>query len=423
VPDEIAKELAPKLTAGEQVDGWATLNLSDQWVVEYYTGIPPGQAGQRLTLAPGQYTMRVGFSFSNSTASAVPVSGPLTIEILPPVPVTTGKAAPAAPGPWRAQATWRPHGPDGLRYLAVAPDNKHLYTADKDGVTRWDLSGPEPKAEQKVGYTMDGLQFAGLDRDGLPLLLRQSIRHQPNEGTTDLTVLRLPDMGDNAKPQFAVPTDTVREWAVRPDGKVLALGFARWDSVRLVDVGTGKDRTLEAPKGKRDELAFLHRLLFSRDGKWLVGLGSNEYPVKGLMNGVVVCWDAESGKVVWQSEEAEGQGAGVLSADGRTLVTGWRLGKVATVWDRATGKKLREIPTNGAEAIGVSRDGKTVAIGTHAEGVAREPVLEIWDLTEKTVGQRVPAPATIKLISVREDGRAFATADLSGEVRWWVREK
>jgi WD40 repeat protein len=305
----------------------------------------------------------------------------------------------------------------------VAPDDRHLYTADKDGVTLWDVSGPEPKAEQKVGYTIDGLQFAGLDRDGLPLLLRQSVRRQPNEAITDLTVLRLPDMGENVKPQFAVPTDTVRQWAVRRDGKVLALGSAWWDSVRLVDLGTGKDRTLERPKGSRDQLAFLHRLMFSRDGKTLVGLGSNEYPVTGRMNGLVVCWDAESGKVVWQVAEAEGQGAGALSADGRTLVTGWRLGKVATVWHLATGKKLREIPTNGAEAIGLSADGKTVVIGTYTEGAAREPILEIWDLAGKTNGQRLSVPTNVRFVSVRDDGRAFAAADVNGAVGWWVREK
>ena len=41
IPDEVGKVLAPTLTAGEQVDGWATLNWSDGWFVEYYTGFPP----------------------------------------------------------------------------------------------------------------------------------------------------------------------------------------------------------------------------------------------------------------------------------------------------------------------------------------------------------------------------------------------
>jgi WD40 repeat protein len=164
-------------------------------------------------------------------------------------------------------------------------------------------------------------------------------------------------------------------------------------------------------------------LLFSRDGKTLIGLGSNEYPVTGKMNGLVVRWDAETGRVRWKSQESEGQPVGALTADGKTLVTGWRLGNVFTVWDLATGTKLREIPTNGAEGIGVSADGKTVAIGTHTEEIARQPVLEIWDLAGKTVGQRVPVPAAVRSISFRDDGRAFATADINGEVRWWVREK
>jgi hypothetical protein len=31
--------------------------------------------------------------------------------------------------------------------------------------------------------------------------------------------------------------------------------------------------------------------------------------------------------------------------------------------------------------------------------------------------------ADIQFVSFRDDGRAFATADATGEVRWWVREK
>ena len=132
VPDEEGKVLAPTLTAGEQVDGWATLNLSDQWVVEYYTGIPPGQAGQRLIALPGQAHVRVGFSFSNPTASAVPVSGQLEIEVLPPVPA--GKAAP----PGTAAGGRRPPGPrTGPAACGTWPLHRTTSTCTRPARTVW----------------------------------------------------------------------------------------------------------------------------------------------------------------------------------------------------------------------------------------------------------------------------------------------
>src|SRR5205823_2374244 len=132
-------------------------------------------------------------------------------------PAPSGKADPAPAGNWRSKSAWTPHEVNGLRYLAVAPDDKHLYTAGKDGVSLWDLSGPEPKAEQKVAYTTQGLGMVGLDADGYPLLVRRLDRPQLRGALTDLTVLRLPDMDENRPPTVTVDADQVRLWAVSPD--------------------------------------------------------------------------------------------------------------------------------------------------------------------------------------------------------------
>ena len=397
------------LAAGQEVAPWTMVRLDGTWVAEKTD--PP----VALVLKPGKHTLRVEYAFqSDSTKppTAGPVSGPLEVEVLPEPVVDIG---------WRAEKTWKPF--DGARVEDLAaPIDSHLFTVGTDRLTLWDLSGKEPKAEQKVGYTIGGLAFAGLDGDGLPLLLRRLKRPHPMGNAVDLTVLRLPDMGEDSKPQFSVTADAVRYWAVRPDGKMLAVVLSGWNDVRLVDVGTGKDRVLEAPKQAKDRPAFPHRLLFSPDGKLLIGLGSNDYPVSKWMNGLVVCWNAETGKIVWQAEEPDGQSVGAVSRDGRVLVTGGRLGRTVNVWDLATGKKRRELPADGVTAIGVSPDGQTVVVGSFTDTDPRIPVLEVWNLNDKA-GARLSVPAALHAIRFAADGRAFATADQNGEVRSWVREK
>jgi hypothetical protein len=422
LPDELGKGLVPTLTAGEQVDGWAALNLSDGWFVEYYTGIPPGQAGGRLTLSPGKHKVRVGFSFSNPKSSAVPTSGPLEIEVLP--PVATGKAPPPAGTGWHSKAAWTPYEINGLRHLAVAPDDKHLFTEGKDGVTLWDLSGREPKAEQKVAYTGEGLTMVGLDRDGLPLLVRRVNRPQRIGTEADLTVLRLPDMDEKLPPTVRVDADSVRLAAVSSDGQTLAILDGRWGGVRLIDVESRKERRLDAPKAAAKYDPYPHALLFSRDGKTLIGLGSNDYPVLGETNGRVVCWDTQTGKVRWQSDELPGHRVGALSPDGRTLVTGGSVvDPEVVVWDVETGTKRSRRATD-ASALAVSPDGNTILIGARSKDSPRQGVLQVWDLAgSEPLAQSIAVPATVQSISFRDDGRAFATADSNGEIRWWVREK
>jgi hypothetical protein len=420
VPDEVARVLAPKLTAGEQVDGWATLNLSDQWVVEYYTGIPPEQVSERLTLSPGKHKLRVGFSFSNPTASAVPVSGPLEIEVLP----VTGTATPPPGAGWRSKTVWIPHGAAGLKHLAVVADEKHLFTAGKDGVILWDVSGPEPKAEQKVAFTISGLSMAGLDRDGNPLLVRRVDRPQTRGSLTDLTVLRLPDVGERLPPTVTVDSDNLRQFAVSADGRTLAVMLGGWGGVKLIDVASRNEQTLDAPKVAGKYEPYPHALFFSRDGKTLIGLGSSDYPVHGEVNGRVVCWDTETGKVRWQADELAGHPIGALSPDGRTLVTGGSLvSPEVVVWDMATGTRRARRET-AASALAVSPDGNTVLVGAPSKDSPRRGVLQVWDLAwNEPLAQAIPVPANIQFLSIRDDGRAFATADSAGEVRWWEWKK
>ena len=415
-PEIAFKKLAAHpLQFGEMVESWATVRLiDDYWIREG----DEEAGGRKLILQPGKHRVRISYDFHANEGghTARPVSGPLEVEVA----AAVGRApGPAAAG-WKSKASWTPHGPGGVRFLGTAGD-KHLYTAHKSGVVQWDMSGPEPKAENKVDYIIDGLQVAGIDRDGYPLLLRRVNHQRPGGTVAELTVLQLWDMAENLPPTVTVQADDLRAWAVSSDGKTLAVMGYAWDSVRLIDVESRKERRLDAPKaGERPALP--QALMFTRDGKRLIGLGSNDYPVSGWKNGLVVCWDVESGKVLWQAAEADGQGVGALSRNGLTLVTTGRLADVLTVWDVTTGKKRTTAPVRSSSAVAVSPDGRWVVVGDHAPGAGREPVLKVWDLGwDSPVAETIPVPAAVQHISFAEDGRAFATANQKGEVRWWSR--
>jgi RNA polymerase sigma factor (sigma-70 family) len=416
---DLKKVAHEDLGAGQTVEGWAKVELrNDTWVEDTANSGEP----RRLVLKSGKHTVRVAYDFHGEIAnpSARPESGPIEIEVLP----ATGKAEVPAAGEWRSKATWTPAGAGGVHDLAVAPDAEHVLSVDRRGLTHWDVRGPAVRLDRKTDFTVEGIEFAGLDRDGVPLLLRRTQRADPAGVIADLSVFRPSDMKEDMKAQVAVMAESLRQWAVRPDGKVLAALLGGWNDVRLIDLWTAKDRSLEVPMGDGKMLALPHQLRFSRDGKTLFGLGSNDYPVTGWRNGAIVCWDVETGKLRWVAEEADGQNAGALSADGRTLVTGGRFSKNVTLWDTNTGDKVRTLSANGVDSVAVSPDARTIVVGGRTPADPHKPELIVWDLSgNRPTATAIPASAVVTRIAFGPDGQAFATADAAGEVRWWVRGK
>jgi RNA polymerase sigma factor (sigma-70 family) len=132
---EGAPERMSKLAAGQQVDRWTVLDLSDDWLPEYYTGITTDQLNRRLTFPPGKYTIRVGFSFGNPPESPAPISGPLEIEITEP--------APASKSP---QSEWG-EASDGIR--ARIRTAKTRFRADEDIDIHYDVKTEATSADRR----------------------------------------------------------------------------------------------------------------------------------------------------------------------------------------------------------------------------------------------------------------------------------
>jgi WD40 repeat protein len=152
---------------------------------------------------------------------------------------------------------------------------------------------------------------------------------------------------------------TQRAWCVAfsPDGKALATAFHD-GSVQLLDVSSRQ--------GRKRCLNLEGYVAFHEDGKTLLD----------VQNDCVRSWDTRS------SEEAKtilplppDQHGGVLSADGKTLLTRHRDGTLR-IWDLALKQERRTIRPGGKMpgATQLAADGRTLCTATHGERDAR-----LWD--------------------------------------------
>lgn len=150
--------------------------------------------------------------------------------------------------------------------------------------------------------------------------------------------------------------------AFSPDGKRIATGsgLPTAGEVRLWDAQTGDLQMKEFTKGVR-------ALAFSADGR-LLASGSGTVSAQGTPTGDEVrVWNAQTG-ALQQTLSVPSESGGVFAlaflADGRTLVSGSRDGRIR-LWNVRTGAAVQtwEGHVAGVRAVAVAPDGKTVASG------------------------------------------------------------
>ncbi len=209
-------------------------------------------------------------------------------------------------------------------------------------------------------------------------------------------------------PAFGAGSIPAMTSAISPDAKLVAVPVG--NKVKVIDVAAGKEvRELDADDGRS-------ALVFSSDSKLLVALaGRNE---------ALTIWDVASGKKVRQVGKAEAPAAGVavvnivarsgatmsVSSDGKVLA--WGDGQSLRLIDLETGKEKNASAGHAATPRDLlfAPDGKTVV--TADEGTVRR-----WDAASGKERSAITLPGKLyNFVNVSPDERFVAAGDVTGTI-------
>jgi RNA polymerase sigma factor (sigma-70 family) len=184
--------------------------------------------------------------------------------------------------------------------------------------------------------------------------------------------------------------------AVAPDGKKIAVGYAR--ETRILDAKNGQELvTLTEAKG-------YPAMAFSPDGKDIAVSGEGD----------VLLYSADSGQIKAKLECTKHVFALAISPDGKTLAaaSGGPDGGELRLWDLATNKLLRELDKwearegkePGAWSIAFSSDSKKLATAQGSDRTAK-----VWDVeTGKELATFGEHPGWVVAVAFSPDGKTVA---------------
>jgi RNA polymerase sigma factor (sigma-70 family) len=281
-----------------------------------------------------------------------------------PIPAAAAAPAPAEPpSPWK-ESKFKLDGPTAA--LAFSQDGKRLAAGGEVGVVHvWGTDGREVAALKAGKDAVAALQFA-------------------------------------------------------PDDKSLVAGHVGGE-LRLWDV----DKAAEIWAHKDDDMYSLNSVVFSADGKTLVGAGHNNR---------ALVWDAGSGKKTgeWRANEMKGTLSSVaVSGDGKLAVAGGRVVlNEGTHWNEytvrdASGKALatvrgeeRPLAVYLAESdvpspVAVAADGKAWAAAFF------DLAVRVYDADGKELASCVGHKGAVTALAFLSDGKALVSAGRDGKIRVW----
>jgi WD40 repeat protein len=343
-------------------------------------GVAHGMVGTKLLLA-------AGFLLSVSLAVAGALVRPAEA---PPAPAQAPVQAPATPpqaekaGPARADlfgdalpagalarmGTVRLRHGDRVLAALFTHDGKSLITAGQDSTLRqWDTATGKERGRLSANSNTFVMTLA-LTPDGTTLVGR---------GSSELVVW---DLAGRARPrQFRVHANAYINCAplvLAPDGKTVATA-GEDKTIRLWALDTGKE--LRRFEGHKDHVP---GLAFAPDGKTLASASFDR---------TVRLWSVADGKELKQLTGHAGQVWSVaFSRDGQTLASGG--GEGVSLWDLATGKKVRSLRAHGLGGLAFTPDGNLLVGG------------QLWDLA---TGKEISRFGAIGFCCLSQDGKTLAT--------------
>jgi WD40 repeat protein len=193
--------------------------------------------------------------------------------------------------------------------------------------------------------------------------------------------------------------------AISPDGKsALSAGDDKDHQVRLWDLETG--RQVRALDG---HTAPGRVVIFAADGKHAVS-GGQDYTLR--------MWELSSGKQLWVQEEGAAVRAAAFSPDGASILVGLDKtpdgGKGLLLVETASGRRLRDYPTQRVGAVCFHSDGR------HAFSATYQGELRRWDL--RTGESKLFREGADVAVALSPDDRRLLAASQDGTVAIWDAE-
>ena len=314
---------------------------------------------------------------------------PVALDADAPALRTDALGDPLPPGVLQRLGTMRLRHVGEIGALQFGPDSKTLTSSGGSSKTwLWDVTTGKP-----IRSFLHAKSSASFSPDGKTMAAGQG------------NVVRLWNVATGKEiGRLVGHTKGVTSACFSGDGKALA-SCDGVDCIRLWDVATGKEmRRFDGysfdesfgPGGPNRAKGWIHRMTYAPDGLTLISEG-------GFAK--TTLWDAATGKKIRELESAW-----CYSPNGKIVASAY--GGI-TLWEAATGKEIRLLPVNGGvHSLCFAPDGKTLA-SVGGGGVGTN---QLWDVTSGKLIRQWQTSSYCRHVRFSPDGATLAATSNSGNI-------